>query len=199
MGTMLSSAGTAHVQSARHQCWYQKISVLTVLSVPVYVLSFFLTYIPLFAGSAILFSQYQLYQKDYQWYELSVLDAATQSVHPKLTARLKEPMLSTCAQAPEISMSHYKIRTPKELRIPAVDMEIKSGPKVSCIQSSAWIAWLEEPDSWQSVHMILVPPMGTLSVPMLLFATSLLTHHFFLKFKKTLAAKRKAENFPQRG
>src|SRR6266404_4768290 len=102
MGTPLIKARTL-VQPIRRHNWHRKVSVWPVrivLGLSVYVLSFCFTFLPLLMGSAILFSQVQIYLQDRHWYEFSVLDAATQTIEPKLSMALREPLLSSCAQAP---------------------------------------------------------------------------------------------------
>jgi len=171
MGALLFNARAILNQPVSRQNWYKKVSIwpfVFLLGFPFYVLALCFTLLPLLMGSAMLFSQVQLYLQDGHWSEFSLLDAATETVDAKLAAKLREPLLSSCAEEPRSAM-----KSTRELRAGVVvdgALEIRKRPKASCLRASAMIAWLDEPDSWLGVHKIVVPPMSILSVPVLFSA-----------------------------
>jgi hypothetical protein len=194
MGTLLFNTRTILAQPISRLNWYKKIAAwpfLILLGLPLYFLAFSLTFLPLLMGSAILYSQVQLYLQDGTWYEISVLDAATQSVDLNLSARLREPLLSSCTDAPKVSFHNQ--RWSRAILPPDNGKDYRKDPKESCRNSSAWISWLVDPASWLGVHKILVPTMSVFSVPVLLFGIGLFTGHFFSQLRKVFAPKANRE------
>ena len=186
MGSLVFGAKKILDQPVSRNNWYKKIAVwpfLILLGLPIYLLAFCFTLLPLLAGSAVLYYQVHGYLRDGRWYQFSILDATTQTVAPRLSENLGAPKLSSCVQPDTVLIDTGK-GSDIDLIIAGYDV-----PKTSCLQSSAWMSWVVEPNSWFGLHNILIPPLRLFSVPLVLFGVSLFTWQFFSGWRNALVGR----------
>ena len=167
-------SGTREILDApfSHGNWYKKIltwALLAIVGLPIYLLGYCLTALPVLVGGALLSIQTFLFLQDGRWYSLSVLDVATRTVDDQLSTELNEPMLSSCNEARKVSS-----RPPSE----------KYRLAQPCPGLEGWQKWLARPHSWFGLHMVLTPLLYLASVPILFFVGGLFVWHFFSRLRK---------------